>query len=314
MSKKSPKVEEVEVEVIGPGCLLSEARIANGLSVDDIANRLNFRVTLVQNIETDTFDKTLPDTYNRGYLKNYAKLVNVSIPEVIERYEKISLFQENSSQMQSFSRGTMKKAENSLLMWITYIILAIFIGFTVMWWIQEDKAATPQSNTLSTIEMAPEKIETDNSHDAQKSIESKVAVDNLIKSTTTEHVPVINELLNTETSDTVIDSNNGVTAVINTDIGSDVSVVEPEESTLTKVIFTFAGDCWVNIYDALGERIAWGIKKSGYVMTIDAKTPLKITIGKPELVNITFDGEGVDMSTFPKGHIAKFDLPLLPQS
>jgi len=49
-------------------------------------------------------------------------------------------------------------------------------------------------------------------------------------------------------------------------------------------------------------------------MTINVKAPLKITIGKPELVEIDFGGESVDMSTFPKGHIAKFTLPLPPQS
>lgn len=109
MSKKSPEVEEIKVDVIGPGSLLSEARVQSGLSIDDVANKLNFRVMLVKNIEADIFDKTLPDTYNRGYLKNYAKLVNVSIPEVIEIYEKFHIFQGEGTKMQSFSRGTMKK-------------------------------------------------------------------------------------------------------------------------------------------------------------------------------------------------------------
>lgn len=64
MSKKSPEVEEIKVDVIGPGSLLSEARVQSGLSIDDVANKLNFRVMLVKNIEADIFDKTLPDTYN----------------------------------------------------------------------------------------------------------------------------------------------------------------------------------------------------------------------------------------------------------
>ena len=60
-------------------------------------------------------------------------------------------------------------------------------------------------------------------------------------------------------------------------------------------MFTFNGDCWVNIYDATGERIAWGVKKLGYVMTITGKAPLKVTLGKPELAAIAFNGKKVDM-------------------
>ncbi len=45
-------------------------------------------------------------------------------------------------------------------------------------------------------------------------------------------------------------------------------------------------------------------------MTISGAAPLKITLGKPELASIVFDGEPVDMSMFSKGNIAKFTLPL----
>lgn len=313
MSKKSPEVEEIKVDVIGPGSLLSEARVQSGLSIDDVANKLNFRVMLVKNIEADIFDKTLPDTYNRGYLKNYAKLVNVSIPEVIEIYEKFHIFQGEGTKMQSFSRGTMKKAENSILMWITYLILAIFISLTVMWWIQEDKTSSAQQNILPTTEV---EVETISLNDKNPELESQIEVETTIENETSEQVPTItNELLNTQTSEVAAELSGEVLAINNnTVIQSAYEVIVSEKTALTKVIFTFAGDCWVNIHDALGERIAWGIKKSGYVMTIDAKTPLKITIGKPELVKINFGGEGVDMSIFPKGHIAKFNLPLSPQS
>ncbi|MBL4822572.1 MAG: DUF4115 domain-containing protein, partial [Colwellia sp.] len=77
--------------------------------------------------------------------------------------------------------------------------------------------------------------------------------------------------------------------------------------------FTFSGDCWVNIYDATGERIAWGVKKLGYVMTITGKAPFKVTLGKPELAEIYFNDTPVDMLSFNAGNIAKFTLPLTSQ-
>ena len=83
-------------------------------------------------------------------------------------------------------------------------------------------------------------------------------------------------------------------------------------SLVANVVFTFSGDCWVNIYDATGERIAWGVKKSGYVMQISGQAPFSITLGKPELVQIDYNDVPVDMTAFNAGNIAKFSLPMVP--
>ena len=82
------------------------------------------------------------------------------------------------------------------------------------------------------------------------------------------------------------------------------------DTEISTVIFTFSGDCWVNIYDNTGERIAWGVKKSGYEMTISGQAPFKVTLGRPELAAIVFNNQTIDMSSFSAGNIAKFTLPL----
>ncbi len=45
-------------------------------------------------------------------------------------------------------------------------------------------------------------------------------------------------------------------------------------------------------------------------MTIKGVAPFKVTLGKPELVTIEFNGSVVDLSKFSAGNIAKFTLPL----
>jgi cytoskeleton protein RodZ len=94
---------------------------------------------------------------------------------------------------------------------------------------------------------------------------------------------------------------------------TEVVLQTPQEPQLSKAVFTFSGDCWVNIYDATGKRIAWGVKKAGYVMTIQGKAPLRVTVGKPELTRVVFNDEAVDMSPFNVGNIAKFTLPVVPE-
>ena len=110
---------------VGPGRMLTEAREAIGLSQQQVADKLNFRTTLVQNIEADKFDLNLPAAFNRGYLKNYAKLVNVAHEGILNSYDQLGVAQRQCAEMQSFSKGTEKQAEHNMLMWITYFILAL---------------------------------------------------------------------------------------------------------------------------------------------------------------------------------------------
>jgi len=314
MSKELPEVEDVVV--VGPGSLLAEARIKQDISIDDVANRLNFTITLVKNIEANIFDKSISDTFNRGYLKNYAKLVNISISDVIERYEKLNIAEENQTKMQSFSNGTMKEAQNSMLMWITYLILTIFIGLTVMWWLQDNNEETQVSDVSVAAIANDQSVE-------QQALDKEISTP--IVSLENESVKVeqvIKDVKEQKPSEAPLESELSVIAsklsqAEESETSESINLLESntsEATLLTQVVFSFSGDCWINIYDALGARIAWGVKKTGYVMTINAQAPLKITIGKPELVDINFGGENIDMSGFPEGHIAKLTLPLVPQS
>ncbi|MDT0603502.1 RodZ domain-containing protein [Thalassotalea castellviae] len=321
-------IEELceDIEVIGPGQILSEAREAMGLTQQQVAEKLNFRTTLVKDIEKDQFDHSLPATFNRGYLKNYAKLVEVSADEVLAGYEMLNVAKKQGAEMQSFSKETKKQAENNMVMWISYLILALLIGSTILWWLQDAKKSNDGNNLVS--QTAPTSTEVNESisktaavnHDKQTpKVQNDLTQNTEITtlSETLKSAPT-NLLPNEQGNNTV----NVSEANIDIDSATTEQEISPAINPVTTpsetkdfgpaevAIFTFSGDCWVNIYDATGERIAWGIKKSGYKMEITGQAPFEITLGKPELVTITFENEDVDMSQFSRGNIAKFNLPL----
>ena len=45
-------------------------------------------------------------------------------------------------------------------------------------------------------------------------------------------------------------------------------------------------------------------------MTLTGIAPFSVVLGKHDAVNITLNGEAVDLSAFPKNRLAKFKLPL----
>lgn len=331
-----------DMELISPGSILREAREKLSLSQEDIAKKLNFKVSLVVSIEKDIFDPALPATFNRGYLTNFAKLVLVDVEDVLASYDVLDAANIQRSEMQSFSKQTVKEAEHSRVMWLSYLILIALIGLTALWWQQDNKQVSGSAKDTSidagiavaNLQDKSQTVESNLSDNESELSELDGSIDRA-SSTNVENSDAVNaDVNNSELGDSEIDP-----SIINDqetdntefdDFATNVSddeepelaqiqnqtlsqqIVDAEASILATAIFTFSGDCWVNIYDATNERIAWGVKKSGYVMQVEGVAPLRITLGKPELATIVFNEQAVDMSEFNHGNIAKFTLPLTP--
>ncbi len=294
-----------DVEVKGPGQMLRQARINKDLTEQQVAEYLNLRPSLITEFENDIFSDKIPVTFVRGYLKNYARFVELDVEQVLASFD-ASNSKIKAEPMQSFSQTTRQKAENNRLMLIIYLIVFILIGLTVVWWWQES-LATDSSNggaTLtepesSVISQQTDTLDQGNNIPVTQTLNDMAEIP--VVGLSSEQQPVANNLDADAALSTTIPAANATPE-------SD-SVATPATISMAKYVFTFNGDCWVNIFDADGERLAWGIKKSGYIMSLEGKAPFTITLGKPELVSIEYNQQSIDMSQFLSGQIAKFSWP-----
>lgn len=372
MSENTEVIELTdEIEVVGPGTMLREARLALGLSQQVVAQRLNLRSHQIEQIEAENFCGDMPPTFTRGYLRNYAKLVNVCEQDVLAAYDHLGVAAAHASKMQSFSKQTFKETENRILMGLTYVILIGLVAMSGIWWYQQDSASSSESavsasdkpaiesavNESAGIESSAYNSEasetpTQGLAQTQNSVVMNSEQSNTLADKTELDVSASNnEELEPELNTSAQNTNKPSLAIESADAeageqtsAENTSANQVEETPVTTlesniqtanervilnenefldseeteifavepvpVSFYFRGDCWVNIFDATGERIAWGVKKADYTMNIKGVPPFKVTLGKPDLVSISFDGIPVDISQFGAGQIAKFELPL----
>ncbi len=137
-----------------PGDLLRAAREAKGYSTQEVATYLCLRRQLIEEIDDNKFDPKVAATFTRGYLKAYAKYVGISETEVLEAYSDLTQEKPRLGNMQSFSRKKTIEAQDSRLMLITYIIIAVLIAsFVLFIWQQSgsDEEAESVINTNGTM-------------------------------------------------------------------------------------------------------------------------------------------------------------------
>ncbi|MBL4631642.1 MAG: DUF4115 domain-containing protein [Paraglaciecola sp.] len=313
--------EEQQKEVIqGPGQILKQARERANLSCQDIADRMKLRKALIEDIEKDNYDINLSLTFVRGYLKLYAKHVHVGEEEILTAFESLSTQKKEPAKLQSFSRRMANQANDDKLMLVTYLIVAVVIALVVIWWFQQSSTdSTTESNTSDSIEtvtpdvvaqavLPSERTLTAGDDSATAPLDVKMPIED--SAAVTLQVDIVQPVIDEQSADTDVVNDTNDEVLQESEL--EASVIETpiiETATPVELTFEFSGDCWMNLSDATGENIAYGVKVKGRVMPVTGIPPFIVTLGAPEVVNISYAGEPVDMTFLPAGRIAKFDLP-----
>ena len=309
-----------EVIIQGPGEILKQAREKAGFSIQDIADKIKLKKALIEDIEKDNFDVNISLTFVIGYLKLYAKHVYVEETQILKAFESLSTQKEEPAKLQSFSRRVANQANDDKLMLVTYLIVAVVIALVVIWWFQQSSTDTTTGTIVSNNSEAVKEVIVQEVLPLKETLMSNseseiaapanvdVSMDNSGVIASEVGLPLVIEeqsIDNQSIAAKMVDDRNTLAV-----LADDVDITVMETADPVELIFEFSGDCWMNLADATGENIAYGVKVKGRYMPVTGIPPFVVTLGAPEVVQIRYAGEPIDMSFLPPGRIAKFDLPV----
>ena len=294
------------------GHLLRNARTAKGLSIDDISRQLRLSVQQIEAIEKEDFEKLPGRTFLRGFIRNYANLVQLNpvpllqmLPEstrVISTYERTPF----KNKQISFSSNREKPGNHSLI--IAIILFVIILGAYFLF----ENGGWNKNSDISA-----ESVET-KTESATASVEIQLPLPGVVKNTS-------------NTSDSPANKpsevNNPVPATENTAAQADAktesapenkSAVEKTEKTEKTVAFDkntghlyfkLTADSWIKVVDGKGVTVFEQLKKSGSEQIVTGKRPLSLVIGNASGVNLTYNDKEIDISSYKKqGGTARFTL------
>lgn len=333
---------------VTPGQLIKQAREAKGLTQQQVADSLRLRAVVVQFIEADDFDKLASATFVRGYLRALAKALEIDDKEVFAAYrahghEQIT---PDTVKMQSFSRRKVKERNDSRLMMISYGIIIVVIAMVLIWWWQEsnfsfstitgseDAPTEQEAQQLREDSGAiPQVVRRRNTSSQERLTEEEVAAGDTstvsVESAETPDVPppTLTEPEGQPEGDTTssaalpIDDADELTN-LNTDVDDSAAdttppvVTEPQaQPTATvatpaeaQLVLSFNEACWVKVTDATGEDIAIGVKTADYRMPLTGEPPFAIILCRPEAVDITYQGDAVNLDNYVRGRSVTLTL------
>lgn len=290
-----------KIQAVSPGKLLREAREARQLTQEEIASRLNLRVQVIRDIEQDHFDAKLSETFHKGYLRSYARALQIPEDQVLSGYVRGG--DGRHEEMQSFSRRLKRETHDNRLMMVSYLVGAVIIVMLVIWWYQEQKLQQlPAEAQLNELKV-----------DAEDEAENPPELASELVAPSEPISPLEMEVQQPSLPEVQVEPLTDVAAEgadeIKLEPTAESEPLQPEKSVIDReLVMTFTDVSWIKVTDSQEKRLAIGEKGPGQSLTLSGEPPYQIVIGVPSAVQLSFAGKGVDLSRF-SGKIARIQLP-----
>ena len=283
------------------GALLTRAREKLSLSQKDIASRLNLREEIIAALDNNDFDKLPAPTYVRGYIRSYARAINLNADSLINLYEGVAeappeILPDVKPVVQASSRDKPVKA-------MTYLVTLTLVILIIAWW-QGQHIVSTDFFTINTktssggkypggftytydVVNHPDTIEVSKIDKLDDSGLKDMKIVDLAK--TSESEP--DDILSIEDSLNLNEQTN-----LNNLANSDTLKME------------LTAESWVEVYDILGKKLYRGLAKPGEKISIIGTAPLSVKLGNARAVSVNFNGNAFDTSTYTKAGVARFIL------
>ena len=305
MENNTPENNEASETV---GEILHNKRKEIGLSLDEITEKLNLDSNLIELLENNDYEKFKVETYLKGYLRAYAKLLGIDGDRIIKLYKESNPEKEPEILPDVKPKNQKNSGDRSVKLF-SYI-LGLSIALSMLIWYQKNIMIKPDvnENYIGNIELnknneingvdtsykiiihsdywqwpidnISERYRESGSNDQSKSLKNEKIQDELKEDVIQE------QALETEES----------------------PVYETQQSADT-VVLDLRGDSWVEVYDREGNRLFLDLARSGKNYIINGNSPFDILLGAANEVSVEFNGSIVNIEPYTRYGIARFTLP-----
>jgi cytoskeleton protein RodZ len=299
---------------------LKKIRKGKGLSLSDVASKLKLTSDVISKLENSEFKTLGAYPYIRGYLINYAQLLDVESEKYINLIPKSECVSPLINTGSSLTKGIkLRRQSKNMASYAIGTSIVLIISFSGWFLLKNYMGNTRPANdnidlvNEKNIDISPQNsVELNSSTTSTNSQPDSFHYSSLIPSDnlTTEENPTVNNLLIQDAigADEIgiplqeIDSGNSVE---NTSIKQ---VNDPVINKRYDIQVSAEETSWVKIEHLNGKKIHNDLFEPGNKQFVSDE-PIHFRIGNRSKVQVTINGELLDLSQYSRKNIADFTWP-----
>lgn len=323
-----------------PGETLRKAREGRSMALIDVAAALNLSPVALHNLESGAFDRLPGHTFARGYIRAYAKLLEMDQDLLVREFDQATGTNAAGSSVNSLGRiEEPARVSQGLLRMVSLAVLALLILAGFLWWqedtsVREDVALLPgiEQVEVESAEGTTQIHPLEPEDQAVELIQDEEVVQ-LPESVGVDSVPATAEIVVAEPAPIVatvpaaeqpaIAGGMAVPAGAQAPtetvaVASAAEVIAPV-ATADQIVaaagegllsIRFTANCWAQVTDADGKVLFSSLRRPGENITTAVKVPVEVRLGYASGAEVSFNGKVVDTQPFTTGETARLKLGL----
>ena len=325
-----------------PGEILRQARESRDWSQAEVARKLNLTVSSLNNLETGAFDKLPGHTFARGYIRAYAKLLDMDQAPLVQSFDRCTGTHAQGSDVHALGRiEEPVRLSHNILRIVSLLLLVVVVGGGFVWW--KDQSANATRDLFSA---APEHIEVESAdgttqiHPLDEPEDQAVSEGQQPEAAApvTEQAPAAAEAAPQSPVATPANPVAPVAPAVTAAPATPAVAAPAAQAAVTpapaapvatapvapatpaaqapvagpagtsQVHIQFSAHCWTSVTDGKRKVLYSGIKRKGENLELAGKPPFAVRLGVARAAQVSYNGQAVDIAPFTSGETARLKL------
>ncbi len=260
-----------------PGAALAAARVAQGMSQEDVARQLKLSVAQIRAIETDDYAKLPSPVFVRGFIRTYARTVKLDAAKLLLP-GMVAAEASDARMMQDAPRASIEPSPYrrvpQIVAGIACVMLALaFYEFVL----NAPPVAAPISATPAVAPAAAV------APDAAQTVTLAAPANAVVAESVTPE-PTIEPIAATKGK-------------------------EPSKAGAQRVLrFVFGGESWVEVRDGDGKILLSRTNAAGTERVVRGEPPFSVVVGGAGKVKLTYNDSAINLADYADDDVARLQL------
>ena len=315
MEKQGVPAEQTAVvempPVKGPGERLRAARAAAGLTVEGVADDLHLSPEVLEAIERDDYSHLPGRVFARGYLRNYARLVDLPVDQVLAAFDASAPapggegpgLQTVVSVQQIRSQA---RSSHSVVRAVTWVVVLALIALLLTWWqgylelpgISQSASDARSDAPVILLPPVGEAVPPSIQRDVAPLLQDEKPAATAEPAASAPAAP-----------SAAVADHAAVTATPEVQpVAAPAAQVPPPAPAVPETVIELSGRSWLEVLDSSGAFKLNGTFEKGYRKTFEGEPPYRIAIGNYTAARVLVGGSPVDLLPHFNGRIVRFTL------
>jgi cytoskeleton protein RodZ len=293
--------EQVDLITMGLGEQLRIARETQGIEILAAAVATRLSEKTIRIIENEQWEQ-LPGVYRAGWARNYAAYLGVALEPHESEIRRLSA--QGTPELQSvFSEGIKINKMDTNLKVLSYAVMSIFVVLPLIWAYTKTAANLSQPDVIAVAKPVAGNNASGSSLDIPRQAGRDNSGASIPQHMEANVVPL--KSLNSQGQAAAADNRN-IDSVGNT--GN--SAASPDHQLLE---VRLKADSWVVVTDAAETRLEYDLLRGGSTYSYSGIAPFDVLIGRASAVELSINGQPVDLSEYESGNVASLELDVIAE-